>query len=59
VIVIYKKKYKEKLYQAFVGTIVKMNTSKAQERINEGVVEQYFGLFPPRDKVKINLKDLK
>jgi hypothetical protein len=53
------------LYKATKGMIVQMTTKKAVEEIAKGNVEEYKGEFPPRmekspkNKMKVNLKDLK
>lgn len=57
-IVVYKRRHVTRLYTAVAGNIVKMDDAKANELIGKGIVERYFGEFPPKNKVRIELKDI-
>lgn len=42
-----------------VGTILKLENKEFERRRDSGLVAEYTGEFPPKKKVKIQLKDLK
>lgn len=46
-------------HRRVVGMITTAREKEAKDLIERGLADPYLGEYPPRRKVKINLKDLK
>jgi hypothetical protein len=53
------KAYNDNATRFKVGNKATMRREKADELIRLKIVQEYSGEWPPKDKTKINLKDLK
>ena len=42
-----------------IGTILNYSKGPAERMISEGRAEKYTGPYPPKEKMKMNLRDLK
>jgi hypothetical protein len=57
--IIFTRAYMFNRHQRYVGNITTVEDRIAEYLIEKGVAKQYTGDYPPKNKTKINLKDLK
>lgn len=57
--VIFKKACVFARHKRVVGMITNARDKEAKDLIEQGLADPYLGEYPPRNKMKFNLKDLK